>query len=536
MKDSLVYLVQQLLQQNGIGFDKEELAFQIESHPSYPSLHAITGVLDHFNIENIALDVPVNEDILRQLPKSFLAQIDINGQKEFATVKNKGLGYEIFYSPRKKGTLKIIELIEKFTGILVAVGKGEELQEDKNSSNTIAKSSGVACILFFTALFALYPSVEAIVFFAVSLLGIYISYAIFKQEQGGESYLANAFCSGESEKKDCNAVLTSKGAKVFNNFTLSDLSLSYFIGMSLSVYFLSILGANLSLPFLISMLAVPITVYSVYYQYIVIKKWCLLCLSIVGVLWIQAFFALVNINKLNLVLSKDILVVGFSFSLALVIWQFMSSFSRVKKEFRKTKVKYFKFKKNVELFNALLGKSKRIYTELEIPEIVVGNKDADLKITAITNPFCGHCREVHALMEDIDKKYGKKVQWCIRFNINTVNPNSDVVKIASRLLELFDEDTTRCMHAMNAIYNGENSENWLKKWGDCYASSHYIDILKRESDWCKNNNINFTPEILINGRPFPKEYDRRDLIYFIEDLTEQTEIESNCPKEYEVVN
>jgi hypothetical protein len=31
---------------------------------------------------------------------------------------------------------------------------------------------------------------------------------------------------------------------------------------------------------------------------------------------------------------------------------------------------------------------------------------------------------------------------------------------------------------------------------------------------------NFTPEILINGHSFPKEYDRADLVYFVEDLYE----------------
>ena len=43
-----------LLRKNGIQFDKDEFLFQIQSHPSYPSLHSITGVLEHFNIDNIA--------------------------------------------------------------------------------------------------------------------------------------------------------------------------------------------------------------------------------------------------------------------------------------------------------------------------------------------------------------------------------------------------------------------------------------------------------------------------------------------------
>ena len=75
MKNSLSYLIQHLLSKNKINFDKNELKLQIESHPSYPSLHAITGVLDHFSIDNMALDIPQNEAVFKQLPNYFIAYI-----------------------------------------------------------------------------------------------------------------------------------------------------------------------------------------------------------------------------------------------------------------------------------------------------------------------------------------------------------------------------------------------------------------------------------------------------------------------------
>jgi hypothetical protein len=73
---------------------------------------------------------------------------------------------------------------------------------------------------------------------------------------------------------------------------------------------------------------------------------------------------------------------------------------------------------------------------------------------------------------------------------------------------------------MSQIYDGESVSNWLKKWGECNEKEKYVSILEREKLWCTEQSINFTPEILINGQSFPKEYDRIDLIYFIEDLYE----------------
>jgi len=33
--------------------------------------------------------------------------------------------------------------------------------------------------------------------------------------------------------------------------------------------------------------------------------------------------------------------------------------------------------------------------------------------------------------------------------------------------------------------------------------------------------VNFTPEILLNGKPFPNEYNRSDLINFVDDIVEE---------------
>jgi hypothetical protein len=66
----------QLLKKNNIFFDKNELVFQIQSHPSYPSLYAVTDVLEHFNIDTIVAEVPKSLETLLELPACFLAQIE----------------------------------------------------------------------------------------------------------------------------------------------------------------------------------------------------------------------------------------------------------------------------------------------------------------------------------------------------------------------------------------------------------------------------------------------------------------------------
>ena len=127
------------------------------------------------------------------------------------------------------------------------------------------------------------------------------------------------------------------------------------------------------------------------------------------------------------------------------------------------------------------------------------------------------------MIENILGKYNNEVKIIIRFNIDTTDKESDLVKITSRLLELYEtEETENCLKSMHQIYDGKSVTSWLNEWEECSEKEKYASILEHENSWCKENRINFTPEILINGYSFPKEYERSDLLYFIEDLCEDS--------------
>ena len=242
MKDNLIYQIQQLLFYNKIHFDKRELAFQIQSHPAYPSLYATTSMLSHFDIENLALSIPINLETLKELPRTFLAQINTEDGKNF-TVVNKNKTYcTILTMDKKKKKLSYEEFLGKFTGIIVVVKK-DELVEHNISKNNIDK---ILLILSSTLLVTLLSfstiSFWSFLYFVLSVISIFISNTIIQQEQGHQTSLGNAFCSNTTEKKDCNVVLTSEGAQLFNRFKLSSISLVYFTGLALTSILLLING------------------------------------------------------------------------------------------------------------------------------------------------------------------------------------------------------------------------------------------------------------------------------------------------------
>ncbi|CAM1366268.1 Peptidase C39 family protein [Tenacibaculum sediminilitoris] len=524
MKDTLINLVQKLLKKNKISFDKEELAFQIQSHPSYPSLHAITGVLDHFNIENVAADVPVNTETLSQLPICFIAQINTNRGQDLVVVEKKDAEYIIYDADNKKSKTLEKEFLNKFTGIIVAVEETEGYQTTSSNSKLV-KTVGFTLLLAF-ALFYIFNNTSSwynTFYFLLSIVGVIISIAIIKQELGLKTSIGDAFCSGADDKKDCDAVLTSKGAEILKGYKLSDFSMLYFTGLAL-LTFTQIHNPTIS--YTISLLALPITLYSLYYQYAVVKKWCLLCLSIVGVLWLQALIPILTNNYIENFIISDLVTFGLIASLTWLAWSYIKPLFTEVHELKKEKIESVKFKRNYELFNSLLQKSPQLDTYLnDSNEIIFGNINSDVELTIITNPFCGHCKPVHTHIDEILKRYHNNVKIKIRFNVNTEDTDNDVVKITSRLIELYNTgDQKECRLAMDAIYGGQKPAAWLKQWGECTQKEMYHSELEKEKNWCIENAINFTPEILINGKSFPKEYNRTDLILFIEDLEESSQV------------
>ncbi|MGG8497137.1 vitamin K epoxide reductase family protein [Tenacibaculum sp. TC6] len=526
MKNSLNLLVEQLLRKNQIPFDKEELRFQIESHPSYPSLHAITGVLDHFNIENVAADVPVNKETIEQLPECYLVQIKGDKGQSLVVVQKKDTDYIIYNSEGKKKKITESEFLSLFTGIIVAVEKTDSVSSPTKSKATKTARYVGAIILTGLVTFLTLKnsnSVSNVLHLALSFLGLLISAAIVKQELGLHTSIGDAFCSGVDDKKDCDAVLTSKGAELIRGYKLSDFSILYFSILA-TLTFVQISSPLLS--YAISLVAIPITIYSIYYQYAVVKKWCMLCLSIVGVLWLQAAIPLVTGIVVPELTLNNLMIFGLISITSWLGWSYIKPLMKEVTDLRKDKVEATKFKRNFALFEGMLNKAPFVDTTITSKEeIVLGNKQANLELVIVTNPFCGHCKPVHKQVEEILNKYNDKVKIKIRFNINPDDRESNTVKITSKLLEIYKErGEATCLVAMNEIYEEGNSAIWLKNWGECKDVDTFVDELKIEKEWCKNNGINFTPEILINGKSFPKEYNRTDLVFFIEELEESSHV------------
>ena len=522
--NDLTSLVNLLLKKNELQVDQQELSFQLQSHPSYPSLHAIGGVLDHFHVDHVAVQVPAHIETIEQLPDCFMAQVKSSQGEEMAVIERQPDGYTIRSTDGKQKWTKT-EFIERFTGIVIAVERKSSFKADKRSGRLLDRVLAIAAVLLLITLFVFRGiSWSEGLFLITSLLGCYVSHAIKQQEEGIQTRLGQAFCDESQASSSCAAVIHSKGGLLFGRLKLSSMSSVYFIGFSLATTLFILLGHTMSLLLILSIVAFPITIYSLYYQKFVIKQWCLLCLGIVALLIGQFVLSLFQMDK-EAVFSFDfseVVTLLFGFLLAFTGFRTVGQALKHIRVLELDKVRFFYFKRNFSLFQFLLQKSPQLNTKIQgLKELSFGNVDAPLEITVVSNPFCSHCKKVHNLVETLLNRYPEHIRLNIRFLVALHNPKSPGITISARLIELyqyFGPDTS--LEAMHDIYNGLPETEWLKKWGQTEDYQAAVKSLELMSEWSTGNQINFTPEVLVNGRAYPREYEREDLVYFIEELHE----------------
>ncbi|WP_299213063.1 thioredoxin domain-containing protein, partial [uncultured Dokdonia sp.] len=286
----------------------------------------------------------------------------------------------------------------------------------------------------------------------------------------------------------------------------------------------------------LSLLALPFVLYSIYYQGGVLKKWCPLCLGIAGVIILQSVAVFITGNT-TAFLSISIEEIGlYVLSIVLItsVWFMIKPLLHKKVSLDTLKIESNKFKRNFSIFNTLLQENDSVVNDIQLPkEIVLGNREALLEVVLVTSPQCYYCKQAHTDIENILKQSSNELKVIIRFNVNVEDTEGDGFQVTSHLIHAYNtQGELACIKLMHEAYKDDvDLKQWLKQQNPIDAD--YGDVLVAQKDWCTKNNINFTPALYIQGKQYPREYDRNDLSLFIEDLIElqnqPTEVVEDSP-------
>jgi uncharacterized membrane protein/thiol-disulfide isomerase/thioredoxin len=355
-------------------------------------------------------------------------------------------------------------------------------------------------------------------FLLTSFLGLGVSSLLVWHELDAHSPFLKEVCGGQGKKVNCEAVLSSAQSS-FLGISWSLWGFSYMTTFFLTQIFFANQPPFLLVSALSSVIVAPYIFFSLYYQWKVIKHWCLLCLGTQGVLLINcllaAGFLVLHPESLDTITAYSILVTT---TIGIISLATMYNLLQVLKKARDGKNYERKWKRlhyNPDIFKYLSNKSEKITYPVDNLGIVVGNPNATNEIVKVCNPYCGPCSIAHPLLEQIVKA-NSDVKVRIIF---TATGEEDDIRTApvSHLLAIQQKYGEKKVHqALDEWYLAEikQYEAFAAKYpmnGELREQQSKIEAMR---DWCNAMKIRATPTIFVNGNELPEGYRIADLENF----------------------
>ncbi len=529
---SLEHVVSRWLNKMGIKVSQSLLREKIQAHPAYPSLLSVTDTLDELGIDNAALQV--DKEKIFEIPLPFLAQDSI--RKEFVIINNA-----------KKQIKPGSDFEKNWNSIALLAEKPENWHHAENEKRLLKEKKSVQTLTATTLFIVLLAFLSLIDGFswqtagllAATLAGFVIAILIVQQELGISNELTEKLCHSGSNT-DCGAVMHSKGSRLSKWMNWADACIVYFTSYSLLL--ITFLFTNslhgITVLAMISSFAVPVTLFSLYYQWKVVKKWCPLCLFTVAVLWLQfaitapAAVRLMKGEYGGIISVKELLLVVMIFTIISTAWLLLLKPSlESNKELLGKNFSLLRFKNNPDVFESLLKKQRRIDIAPFENELQLGNPHAPLQIMVACNPYCGPCATAHKVLHNLTQT--NDIGLAIRLSVKTGSPEDKRTMAGRYIMELANSagtmDKRKMMHDW---YEWMDLEKFKGKY-PLQAGVNVQEQLVQHEEWMKEAKIEFTPSVFINGYQLPKQYKPEDLKNLLERaegnrvISEETTIENN---------
>lgn len=502
---------------------------QLLSHPDYPSLLSITDTLDALGVENMAL--VVDKDKLDSIPVPFLAHTTVQG---FVLVENV-----------QQLLKKQPDFIEKWNGVIVAAEKPAAFitddqhtkgqREERRRVQVRWLAASVLIIFVAAALLNGFTWIQMLLMLT-ALAGTAISALIVMQELGVSSPVTEQLCSA-GKQTDCNAVIQSKGATLMGWLKWSDIGIIYFSAITflwITALFTAQIAAVSSITAIVAAASLPFTIYSIYYQWRVVKKWCTLCLITVGILWAQLALmlpALTSFSTSGIVALNMLALTAFIFFFTATSWLLLiKPLLFRQKDLSEEQQKLLRFKRNPVLFTTLLEKQRKVDTAPFSHDLQLGNADAPVQIMVACNPYCGPCAHAHKTLHWLLERYDNTIGVTVRFTYNGSARDDKRTQAVEYILayvqkEFSDMSSGERSKSVKALVHDwflqMNEEKFAQQYALNTDPASAGDWAADHGNWCNDSKIAFTPTVFINGYELIQPYSLNDLSLLMPTLKEK---------------
>lgn len=522
---SVAGLVKGMIEHYHVPVTSSEVDDFLLTHPHYPDLISISDAFDEWKIDHAT--VRIKPEQLVDVETPFMAKLK-DFDESLALVRKIDDTYA-YYQTNKNKAIKVDlhQFVERWDGVVIAVAPDEKSGEkdyakrNKQEKLETAKTAlcaaiVVSCLVLF--LYVLFRQTAAELLLPVSLqvgvaaLGILAGGFLYSYEKNAAPAFVKNMCKAGATF-DCSSVLQSKASKVFGVVAWAEIGLVYFAGFFFSLVWAGNRLDVLSALALLSAVALPYTLFSMYYQAVVAKKWCVVCTAIQAFLWAQFlgfyFFDLLQVQSLSWS-AAGILYGSFSLPTLLVIG-LNTTLEKALKE-RELKKEARRLQQHPDIFKNMLHNSRKIDVN-RAGDCIAGDPEAPITLTIATNLFCGPCAAAHEVLEEIRERHED-----VRFQyVFTVPSDSDEKKATVQYIgAIFDQmGADRAQEALHFWFASKNFSELKKRFPVDVAAFDGTAFIRAHAEASSAMQIEFTPSLFINGYLLPDIYQVKEVPYWI---------------------
>ena len=523
-KDNTFLSVRILLKHLEVRTSTTNLKDKLYNHPEYPSLDSVIDVFQSLNVSSLAINISSQE--LPEVPTPCLAALNTEGGT-FAVIHEVSEGFVEWQHTEKGKQRETIEsFAEKWEGVLLLAQADEtsgEVDYQKNRRQEILSLVGsyllligiisvfIATVFFFVnqsgSFSASFFFVLIVKFMGVAISSLLLWYLLDKQNP----FLKNICQVGKST--NCNSVLNSKVATIGGILSWSEIGFFYFMGSFLALLFGLDSTNTICVLTCLNLSALPYTFFSVYYQGVVVKKWCILCLSVQILLWLEFIAFIFYRGKIKfpvLPSLKESLLLFIAFALPVIVWFVLKPIFQSALQTHSLNLRLRQFQNNPTIFKQLLSDEAQMFSILpNMPIIEIGNSEAQNVITLATNPYCSTCAEAHKTIQKLIAENEETLKCQVVFTVS-----NDLKDIRNEFVRhLFSLKETEQVKALDFWFEMEEKDfkTWANRFPIDDIDKSVTETIKMHNFWCSKSMIRATPTFFINDHLLPDVYQIEDI-------------------------
>lgn len=495
----------------------------IEENPYYPSLYSLTSTFSKYNITSEAYSVSSKD--FDSLEPPFIAFISVpNVGDDFILVSkiNKET-VQCFYKNRKPINFTRLEFLNRFKEV-IWVAESSEINKEEHKKNqsieidhkmrNIVLTFGIAVLLLLFSYYTIHfqYSISFTVILFCKITGLIISTLLLQLEIGSANPLLKNICS-IATYTDCDAVLKSKYSSILG-IRWSEIGFYYF-----SSTFLILLSASLSYSvreavlILLSIAASPYIIFSIYYQWKVLKQWCPLCILVQFTLALESLWALTFLRKFKFIVAwQDLIPVTSYVLLPILIWHLFKPIFKRSLDSTVFSAAYKRLQYHPDIFKVILEQQPKIVEGWEELGIKFGSDSPSHTIVKICNPYCGPCSEAHKVLDEI-LETNKTIQVRIIFTA-TNDPGDFRSPIVTHFINIsFENNLSKTKKVLHEWYSSDTKDykSFIRDYPAIKKSDSTSIMIEKMKMWCDKSGVTSTPTIYVDGHRLPHSYDVEEL-------------------------